>query len=54
MTDSPMARREAVRRWMAHFNNSRAVLRPMLGLAYDGFDDGDWEKFTCWLNQTCE
>ena len=45
--------REAVERWMAHFNNSKEVLRPMIGLAYDGFDDGDWDKFTCWLNQTC-
>ena len=45
--------RAAVRRWMAHFNNSETVLRPMLGRAYDGFDDGDWAKFTCWLNQTC-
>lgn len=41
--------RAAVKRWMAHFNNSEPVLRPMLGRAYDGFDDGDWLKFTCWL-----
>ena len=45
--------RAAVRRWMAHFNNSEAVLRPMLGRAYDGFDDNDWAKFTCWLDENC-
>ena len=45
--------RAAVRRWMAHFNNSEAVLRPMLGRAYDGFDENDWAKFTCWLDENC-
>ena len=45
--------RAAVKRWMAHFNNSETVLRPMLERAYDGFDNADWDKFTCWLNETC-
>merc|ERR1711907_390549 len=36
--------RLAVMRWMSHFNNSEEILRPMLGRAYDGFDDGDWAK----------
>ena len=45
--------REAVLRWMKHFNNSEPVIRSMLGRAYDGFDDEDWRKMTCWLNKTC-
>lgn len=45
--------RAAVLRWMQHFNNSEPVIRSMLGRAYDGFDDGDWRKLTCWLNKTC-
>ena len=45
--------RAAVLRWMQHFNNSEPVLRSMLGRAYDGFDDDDYSKLTCWLNKTC-
>ena len=45
--------RAAVLRWMQHFNNSEPVLRSMLGRAYDGFDDDDYGKLTCWLNKTC-